>query len=107
MKNSSWKMALEAYKANDYSDELIRRIEWLQENSIEEDPLEKYQYIQPDGELYSERSLEIILALENIQSLLESQREISDEIEESLKKLIQLKFQKEEEKEDVFPGGHF
>jgi len=107
MKNTSWKMALEAYKANDYSEELIRRIEWLQENSFEEDPLEKYQYMQPDGELYSERSLQIILALENIESLLESQREISNEIEESLKKLVQLKFQKEEGEEEVLPEGLF
>ena len=97
MRKPSWLNTLEDYKANGYSDEIIANIESLQsQDSFDSDLLEEYRYLQPDGDLFSERSLKIIIALHNIESRLEAQREISYEIGASLKKLIKMSFQNDE-----------
>jgi len=101
MKTSNWSKISELYKENGYSDEIIMNIEWMEsQHPFTEDLLEEYRYVQPDGELFSEHSLEIIIALHNIESLLKAQKDITCDIEENLKKLVKLSFQKDESADD-------
>jgi hypothetical protein len=110
MKKSNWpKFISEIYKEAGYSDEIITKFEWMEsQHPSLEALLEKYRYIQPDGELFSEHSLQIIIALYDIENLLESQRDITHEMESRLKNLVNLTFKQRDEpidflsREDVF-----
>lgn len=84
----------EICKENGYSDETIANIKYLksQHPSLEE-VLEKYRYIQPEGRLFSERSLAIIISLYHIESMLDVQKDIISDIEGNLKKFIKLSLQ--------------
>lgn len=103
MKKTNWSKTSEIYKENGYSEEMIEGIKWLEmQHPFLENLLEEYRYVQPDGKLFSEHSLKIIIALYNIEHMLEAQKDITCDIEKTLKKLIKLSFQKDESKDDVF-----
>ena len=94
----------EICKENGYSNEIIANMKWLEsQHPFLDDVLEEYRYVQPDDGLFSERSLQIIIALYNIERMLEVQKDITCDIEENLKKLIKLGFQKDEPVDDFLP----
>ncbi len=103
MKKTTWSKTSEICKENGYSDEIIANVKWMEsQHPFLGDLLEEYRYVQPGGGLFSERSLKIIIALYNIESMLEDQKNITCEIEENFKKLIQLNFHKDEPSADDF-----
>ncbi len=101
MKKTNWPNTSETYRENGYSDEVIANIKWMEsQHPFLGDLLEEYRYVQPDGSLFSEHSLQIIITLYNIKSMLEAQKDITCDIEENLKKLIKLNFQRDEPTDD-------
>ena len=78
MKKTNWSKTAATYKEHGYSEEIIENIKWLEtQHSFLEDLLEEYRYVQPDGGLFSEHSLKIIIALHNIEHMLEAQKDIT------------------------------
>jgi hypothetical protein len=95
MKNSNRsRVLLDTYKGAGYSDEIIAYLEYLTSQHLcLVTVLENYRYIQPDGELFSEESLQIVITLHDIEAMLESQKEITCLIEKKLRKLMTFKSQ--------------
>jgi hypothetical protein len=99
MKKPNWPKSIsEIYKEAGCSDETTSNLKWLelQYPSLEV-LLEKYRYLQPDGELFSDHSLRIVIVLLNIEKMLERQRDLTHDIEENLMKLIDLTFKPKDE----------
>jgi hypothetical protein len=94
MAKTNWpKSVADIYREAGLPEDIIINLECLEflHPSVE-NLLEEYRYIQPDGELFSERSLRIIIRLHDMKNILESQREIMYSMESSLNELIQLIF---------------
>lgn len=110
MKKPSYpKFTSEIYKEAGYSDEIVTNIEWLEsQHSSVETLLTEYRYIQPDGELFSERSLKIIITLYDIEHMLEAQKELAFDIGMKLRTLVKWSFKNKDEPidfdsyEDIF-----
>jgi hypothetical protein len=64
--------------------------------------LSEYRYVQPDGELFSEHSLQIIIALHDMEHMLKAQRETTYDIERKLRNLMNLTFKEKSEFIDDF-----
>ena len=104
MKKSSWpKFTSEIYKEAGYSDEIITNIKWWESQHPSVDVmLLEYRYVQPDGELFSEHSLKIIIALYDMKYMLEKQKELICAIESSFQNLIQWTFKQRSKSSDDF-----
>jgi hypothetical protein len=103
MKKSSYpKFISEIYKEAGYSDEIVTNIEWWEsQHPSVEILLEGYRYIQPDGELFSESSLKIIITLYDMEYMLEAQKELIYDMKIKLRTLIKWGF-KQKNKPDEF-----
>ena len=97
------------YREAGYSDEIVTNIEcWEAQYPSVEGLLLDYQYIEPDKELlFSEHSMRIIIALHNIEEMLETQREITRDIEFNLWKFTRLTFKQTDECLDIYRDETF
>ena len=102
MKKSNYpKLISELYKEAGRSDEIVINLEWLEsQNPCVETLLEGYRYLQPDGEMFSEDSLKIIIALDDIERMLEAQKELAYDIEVRFKTFLKWAFKQTNGSED-------
>ena len=69
-KYKALKSTIDRYRKAGYSDRAIVDLHYLESRCEHlEDLLESYRYVQPDDDLFSERSLEIIMELHGLEEL--------------------------------------
>ena len=76
-KYKAFKSAIDRYRKANYSDRAIADLHYLESRCEHlEDLLESYRHVQPDDNLFSEKSIEIIMELHGLAELASSLEDI-------------------------------
>ena len=99
MKNyKALKSAIDRYRKASYSDRAIADLHYLESRCEHlEDLLESYRLVQPDDDLFSEKSLEIIMELHGLEELASSLEDVIHRLQTRLDGLPQPLSNKYEE----------